>query len=137
MTFHANCLCIYTICMKCQILFSGKNKKNITICCAIFSYFFQKTGFDIPCKLSPIISLIFPRKQDMTFHANCLHWRQFAWNVKSCFLGKIRKRSPVMSPAESAKRVLKVKSIKKNNCCEITMVLSLLQHHLINIFFSV
>ena len=29
--------------------------------------------------------LIFPRKQDLTFHANCLHWRQFAWNVKSCF----------------------------------------------------
>ena len=26
----------------------------------------------------------------MTFHANCL-WRQFAWNVKSCFLRKIRK----------------------------------------------
>ena len=20
----------------------------------------------------------FPRKQDLTFHANCLHWRQFA-----------------------------------------------------------
>ena len=32
----------------------------------------------------------FPRKQDLTFHENCLHWRQFAWNVKSCFLEKIR-----------------------------------------------
>ena len=21
----------------------------------------------------------------------CLHWRQFAWNVKTCFLGKLRK----------------------------------------------
>ena len=30
-------------------------------------------------------------KQDLTFHANCLHWRQCEWNVKSCFLGKIRK----------------------------------------------
>ena len=37
------------------------------------------------------IFLIFPRKQDFTFHANCLLRRQFAWNVKSCFLGKIRK----------------------------------------------
>ena len=48
--------------------------------------------------------LIFPRKQNLTFHANCLHWkqnltfhanclcwRQFAWNVKFCFLGNIRK----------------------------------------------
>ena len=37
------------------------------------------------------IFLIFPRKQDLTLHANCLLRRQFAWNVKSCFLGKIRK----------------------------------------------
>ena len=36
-----------TVCMKCQILFSGKNKK--------------------------------------------CNWRQFAWKVKFCFLGKIRK----------------------------------------------
>ena len=35
------------------------------------------------------IFLIFPRKQDLTFQANCLLRRQFAWNVKSCFLGKI------------------------------------------------
>ena len=33
---------------------------------------------------------ILPRKQDLTFHADCLHRRQFAWNVKSCFLRKIR-----------------------------------------------
>ena len=38
-----------------------------------------------------VLFLIFPRKQDLTFHANCLLRRQFAWNVKSCFLGKIRK----------------------------------------------
>ena len=37
------------------------------------------------------IFLIFLRKQDMTFHANCLLRRQFAWNVISCFLRKIRK----------------------------------------------
>ena len=28
------------------------------------------------------IFLIFPRKQDLTFHANCFQWRQFAWNAK-------------------------------------------------------
>ena len=33
------------------------------------------------------IFLIFPRKQELTFHANC----QFVWNVISCFLRKIRK----------------------------------------------
>ena len=38
-----------------------------------------------------IVFLIFPRKEDLTFHANCLHQRQFAWNVKTYFLGKIRK----------------------------------------------
>ena len=32
------------------------------------------------------VFLIFPRKQDLTFHANCL---QFAWNVKSCFKKKM------------------------------------------------
>ena len=38
-----------------------------------------------------MFSLIFPRKQDLTFHENCLHWRQSARNVKACSLGKIRK----------------------------------------------
>ena len=33
-----------------------------------------------------IFFLIFPRKQDLTFHAKLI-----AWNAKSCFLGKIRK----------------------------------------------
>ena len=37
-----------------------------------------------------LIFLLFPEKLDLTFHANCLHWRQLAWNIKSCFLGKIR-----------------------------------------------
>ena len=31
------------------------------------------------------------RKQDLTVHASCLHWRQFALNVKSCFLEKKNK----------------------------------------------
>ena len=32
-------------------------------------------------------SSIFPRKYDLTFHANCLPWRKFAWSVRSYFLG--------------------------------------------------
>ena len=39
-----------------------------------------------------IFFLIFFQKTNLTFHANCLQWRQFAWNVKSCLLGKIRKK---------------------------------------------
>ena len=34
------------------------------------------------------IFFIFSRKQDLPFQSNCLHWRQFAWNVKTCFLEK-------------------------------------------------
>ena len=37
-------------------------------------------------KIREMIFLIFPRKQDLIFHAN---FRQFAWNIKSCFLRKI------------------------------------------------
>ena len=36
--------------------------------------------------------IFFPRKRVLTVYANFLQWRQFAWNVKSCFLGKIRKK---------------------------------------------
>ena len=49
-----------------------------------------------------IFFLIFPRKQVLTFLANFLHWRQFAWNVKSCVLGKLRKNITSLSPAELA-----------------------------------
>ena len=34
----------------------------------------------------------FPRKQDLTLHANCFWWRQCAWNVESCFLRKHKKK---------------------------------------------
>ena len=32
------------------------------------------------------------QKQSLIFHANWLLWRRFAWNVKTCFLGKVRKK---------------------------------------------
>ena len=52
-----------------------------------------------------VIFLIFSRKQNLTFRANCIHWRQCAWNVKSCFLEK-KKKYFKMSSAENLPRVL-------------------------------
>ena len=51
----------------------------------------------------------FPRKQALIFHANCLHWRQFAWNVKTCFLGKMRKNISICL-LKISPRVLSVKN---------------------------
>ena len=53
-------------------MMSGNNKLVI---------FFLFTDFDISYE------------QDLIFQANCLHWRQFALNIKFCFcfLRKIRK----------------------------------------------
>ena len=53
----------------------------------IFSYFYQKTGFDISCKLSP-------------------------WNIKSCFLGKIRKNVINKSSAVLAREWLSTLNTK-------------------------
>ena len=39
--------------------------------------------------------VFFSRKQDLTFHTNCLQRRQFAWNVKTCFMGKMKKNSSI------------------------------------------
>ena len=43
------------------------------------------------------VFFIFPGKQDLTFYANCFHWRQFAWNEmsKSSFRGKNKKNISV------------------------------------------
>ena len=50
-----------------------------------FSYFSQKTGFDILFRLSPFSTLeTICRKCEILFY-----WRQYAWNFKSCFLGEI------------------------------------------------
>ena len=48
----------------------------------MFSYFFQKTGSDISCKLSPLLFL-FSQKTGSDI--------SFALNVNTCFLEKIRK----------------------------------------------
>ena len=67
--------------MKCQILFSGKNKKNISICCLM------KISAD-----NIEIFSYFSRKKVLTFHANCLE--TICLKCQSCFLGKIRLISP-------------------------------------------
>ena len=46
-------------------------------------------------------------QQDLTFHASCLQWRQFAWNVKTCFMEKNEKKNVInLSSAELAQRVV-------------------------------
>ena len=54
-------------------------------CMLIIKKIYFKNGY------FPVICFIFPRKQSLTLQANCLNRRQFAWNVKACFLEKIRK----------------------------------------------
>ena len=61
-----NTLCFTSF--KLSPLWANSADDNLTI---FFSYFSQKTG--------------------LTFHANCLLRRQFAWNIRSCSLGRIRK----------------------------------------------
>ena len=69
LAIHANCL--KTVCMNCQNLFSGENKKIYISAMSewyfffYYYYFFPETGLFISCKLSP--------------------------NAKTYFLGKIRK----------------------------------------------
>ena len=73
-------------------------------CC----FFFQKTGFDISCKLSPMET--FFMKSQILFseiNANCLQWRQFARKAKSCFLGK-NKKNINFSSVEFAQSVVKI-----------------------------
>ena len=40
-----------------------------------------------------IFFLFFPRKKDLTCHANCLLRKQFAWIVKAYLRGKIKKKT--------------------------------------------
>ena len=55
----------------------------------------------------------FPRKQPLTFHANCLPRRQFAWSVKAYFLEKNKKSISICRLLKILPRVL---SIKVNIC---------------------
>ena len=56
-----------------------------------FIKFYQSLGKFTRWEIGDIF-LIFPRKEDLTLHANCLQWRQFACNVKTFFLEKKKKK---------------------------------------------
>ena len=75
------------------------HKSCCRVCCELAHFKFMltlSTLGKIFCRRHfEIFFLFFPEKKDLTFHANCLLRRQFAWNVKSCFLGKIRKISSI------------------------------------------
>ena len=88
---HVNCLQWIQFAWNFKTCFLG-NGFDISY---IFS-FSQKTGFDVCMKRQNLFSekrfWHVMQKTGLTFHANyCLQWRQFAWNVKTCFLGKIEK----------------------------------------------
>ena len=50
--------------------------------------------------------LFFPRKQDLIIHAKSFQLRQFAWNVKSCFSGKISPVCRLLISPESGKGLI-------------------------------
>ena len=58
---------------------------------------FNRQHFEITCIFFFLFSL---RKQNLTFQANCL---KFAWNVKACFLKKIRKKYIAQSMVRHSK----------------------------------
>ena len=51
--------------------------------CLLFTWQFFNLYHSVLIQQMILFFFIFHRQQDLTFHANCLHWRQFAWNLKS------------------------------------------------------
>ena len=85
---------------------NGQQKSSKTLLASINLY--HSPGIISKRRIDDIF-LIFPRKQDITFHANCLLRRQFAWNVISCFLGKNKKNVSKCHLLKILPRVLSVK----------------------------
>ena len=71
--------------------------------------------------------LIFPRKQALTFHANCLLRRQFAWTVKACFL-RINKKKK--SKCRLLKFLPSMLSIKSPSDTLVTLLMLFVQGRL-------
>ena len=69
---------------------SGYNSFILSIISPLFYYFLTCTSLWAKSADGKFVIcfLGFPWKQDFIFHVNCLHWRQFAWNVKILFPGK-------------------------------------------------
>ena len=100
-----------TICIKCKILLSGKEKKNLLWVkfsaddiLKYFPYFSQKTGFDISCKLSPMETI-------------CI-------KCKILLSGKKKKNITNLLSAENAQRVVKVKQLGICSTCICILYLS-------------
>ena len=90
---------------------TNRGYKGLALSVKFSTDIFQKTGFEISCKLSP-------------------EWRQFAWNVRTCFLGKIENIINLLS-AELAQRSRVVKAkpqLKQQNKPESNLMLFLLLH---------
>ena len=68
-----------------------KYHRNIIACSLQSSADFSKERVSLHHPLGQFSSSYFSKKTG--FHISCkyLHWREFAWNVKSCLLRKIRK----------------------------------------------
>ena len=75
-----------------------RNDIIITIQYCNFVINYNNNGWYLPVKRAKIRNfmkyfLTLPRKQELTFPANCLQrMRQFAWNIRRCFSGNKKKK---------------------------------------------
>ena len=89
-SFRVSCNVYYMYIVIRDFFFFSFFSCNVKICVKYLFNLYHSLGIFSRRQIDDIF-LIFPRKQDLTFLANCLLRRQFAWNVISCFLRKIRK----------------------------------------------
>ena len=86
--------------------------------------------------------LIFPLKRDLIFYAKYRHWRQFAWNVKTCFLQKNNEKYFSMLSAKKFYQELRLapfigKSINwLINSIKMIIITDLIIDHLISVFVT-
>ena len=76
---------------KAKMRYVANSFKNDNHNCFFNLYHAQSLGIFSRQQIYNIF-LIFSRKQALTFHANCLHEKQFAWNVKGHFWRKTKKK---------------------------------------------
>ena len=81
----------YLLNLSANLLFHTYKQLNVALNLSTLSKNFSRNF-----KIFFLFNLIFPRKRVLTLHANCFLWRQFACNVKTCFLRKIRKISSLL-----------------------------------------
>ena len=93
------------------------NGRMLVFDCLINSTLFNayNVGHWVKFSADDILKYFFvfsPEHRFWLFYGNCLHERQFAWNVKSCLLGKNKKKISVcvICWIRIEQRVVKVKS---------------------------